>query len=151
MNKLDELINQLEAQVKNLNKANLDISKANVGWHIEHTLLTLNGITSTFAKSNPADYKWTFNFVKMIVFTTKKIPRGRAKSPELVVPKGENTVENLERHISKTREKMKELKTMSDDKFFKHPYFGNLKKQQTLKFLEIHTKHHLDIILDIVK
>jgi hypothetical protein len=151
MTKLDELVNQLEANIKHLDKSNPEVSKANVGWHIEHTLLTLNGITSTLAKSNPADYKWSFNFMRMIVFTTKKIPRGRGKSPDVVVPKNENTVENLEKHIAKTKEKMKELKALSADKFFKHPYFGNLKRKPTMQFLEIHTKHHLDIILDIVK
>jgi hypothetical protein len=151
MTKLDELVNQLEANIKHLDKSNPEVSKANVGWHIEHTLLTLNGITSTLAKSNPADYKWAFNFTRMIIFTTKKIPRGRAKSPDVVVPKNENTVDNLEKHIAKTKEKMKELKALSDDKFFKHPYFGNLKRKQTMQFLEIHTKHHLAIIHDILK
>jgi hypothetical protein len=39
---------------------------------------------------------------------------------------------------------------VSKDHFFEHPYFGKLKLKETIRFLEIHTTHHLSIIEDIV-
>jgi hypothetical protein len=102
-------------------------------------------------KLNSADYKWTINFTRLFVFTKGKIPRGRAKSPKVVQPK-ENILENdLRIHLSETKAKIKELAAISDDAFFNHPYFGNLKRKQAMRFLEIHTNHHLAIINDVVK
>ena len=57
---------------------------------------------------------------------------------------------NLQLHVNKTRETIKGLETVSKDHFFPHPYFGNLKKKETIRFLEIHTNHHLKIIRDII-
>ena len=81
----------------------------------------------------------------------KKIPRGKAKSPEVVLPKGIIDNNSLLTHISVTRNKINELKTLPKDRYFEHPFFGKLKLKQTINFLEIHTKHHLDIIEDIKK
>jgi hypothetical protein len=151
LNKLEILINQLEAKIPLYRQVMPEVSQGSVGWHVEHCLLTVNGILAALAKSNPADYKWTFNFTRLLVFTMGKIPRGRAKSPKVVQPK-ENILENdLRIHLSETKVKIKDLDAISDDAFFNHPYFGNLKRKQAMRFLEIHTNHHLEIINDIVK
>jgi hypothetical protein len=42
------------------------------------------------------------------------------------------------------------LETISKDRYFTHPFFGDLTLNQTINFLEIHTKHHLEIIEDII-
>jgi Protein of unknown function (DUF1569) len=151
MSKLDDLLNQLETKVLYHEILNQKTSKASIGWHIEHSLLTLNRITDFLIKSNPKDYKWKFNFVRIVVLKMKKIPRGRAKSPAVVQPKGNINNNSLLSHILETRNKIKELKILSKDRYFEHPFFGKLSLQQTINFLEIHTKHHLDIIDDIIK
>jgi len=150
MNKLDILLNQLENKIPHHEKLNQKASHASIGWHIEHSLLTLNGITDFLIKSNPNDYKWKFNFIRIVVLTMGKIPRGRAKSPEVVQPKVNIDKNSLLIHIIETRNKINELKTLSKDRYFEHPFFGKLKLQQTINFLEIHTKHHLEIIEDII-
>jgi hypothetical protein len=81
----------------------------------------------------------------------KKIPRGRAKSPEVVQPKGSVDENSLKTHLSKTRKKIKELEFLSNDKYFEHPFFGKIKMRQTINFLETHTKHHLEIFEDNTK
>ena len=58
MNNLDKLLNQLERKISFCETSNQDISQANVAWHIEHSLLTLNGITDFLIKSDTKDYKW---------------------------------------------------------------------------------------------
>jgi hypothetical protein len=150
MNKLDNLLYLLETNVSHYETLNQKVSEANVGWHIEHSLLSLNVVTNLLIKSNPNDYTWKFNFIRLVVLTMKKIPRGKAKSPEVVLPKGIIDKHSLLSHISLTRNKINELKTLSKDKYFEHPFFGKLKLKQTINFLEIHTKHHLEIIEDII-
>jgi hypothetical protein len=80
----------------------------------------------------------------------KKIPRGKAKAPKVVQPKANLDNEGLLNHLSLTRNKIKTLETLSKDKYFNHPFFGDLKLGQSINFLEIHTKHHLNIIEDII-
>ena len=149
MDKLLNYLNELETKISKQEKYNNDISKSNVGWHIEHILLTINIIIEEVKKSNPKNYKWRFKLPRILVFTMRKIPRGRAKSPEIVMPKKYDEL-TLTEHLSITKIKIKELEHISLDKYFNHPFFGNLKLPKTIKFLEIHTKHHLEIINDMI-
>ncbi len=149
MNKLNTLLDQLLAKVAHFDVENQQISQGKIGWHIEHSLLVISGITKVLAMSNPSEYKSKFNVAKFVVMTFNFIPRGRGKAPQTTQPKSEVTPENLSVHIAKTREKIKELDTMNGDLFFKHPMFGDLKLKEAVRFLEIHTKHHLKIINDI--
>ncbi len=151
MNNLQHLLNELEQHIIHVDAVNSTVSQASVGWHIEHTLLTLNGIMEALVNAKPEAYKPTFNFIRFIIFTTKKIPRGRGKSPEAVQPKNSISVETLTQHMLKTRAQIKTLETLDNRQFFAHPFFGHLKLTKTITFLDIHTKHHLSIIKDIIK
>ena len=68
-----------------------------------------------------------------------------------MVPKNEITETQLLSNIELTRKLILELKSVSNDHYFEHPYLGKLKKKDTIRFLEIHTNHHLKIIDDILK
>lgn len=144
-----ELINQLESRQSNLDLINQRISTSTVGWQIEHSLLTINKIIEALKKSDPKAYKWKFSFPRLVLFIMNKIPRGRAASPKIVQPKSIINQETLYNHFIQTKENIKLLDTLNKSSFFYHPYFGNLNLKQTLNFLEIHTKHHLQIIDDI--
>ncbi len=151
MEKLEKHIKHLENNILHHLQVNSSVSKGSVGWHIEHTLLTIDRVIDALKTSVAKDYKWKFNLIRIIILTTKKIPRGRAQSPEVVVPKGSITEETLKAHIDKSKEKIKELKLIDPKQYFRHPFFGNLRLKQTVKFLEIHTNHHLKIVNDILK
>ena len=150
MHKLLKYVKELESKIPNQEDYNPEISKSNVGWHIEHILLTNKMIIEAVEKSNPADYTWSFKLSRIVVFTMNKIPRGRAKAPKVVVPKTYDEQTLLE-HLKIVTLKIQGLENMSPDKYFEHPYFGNLRLNKTIKFLDIHTKHHLEIINDIMK
>jgi hypothetical protein len=150
MKKLQKYLAELETKIPNLEDYNPTVSKSNVGWHIEHILLTNKMIMEAVEKSNPANYSWSFKLSRIVVFTMNKIPRGRAKAPKVVVPKTYDEQTLLE-HLKIVTAKIQGLENMSSDKYFDHPYFGNLRLNKTIKFLEIHTKHHLEIINDIIK
>jgi hypothetical protein len=148
---LKRLLTQIEETIPHFEEINPSISNSNIGWHIEHSLMVFNGITDTLSSSNPNEYKWTFNFKRLVVFTRRKIPRGIAKAPKSVVPKMDYTKESLFAHVEKAKVKLEEIKQLDSKQFFNHPGFGNIRLKQTVRFLEIHTKHHLDIIHDIEK
>ena len=150
MNKLELLLQKLETKISVQNVLQTDVSASSIGWHIEHSLLAINKITEATKASDAANYKFIFKPLKYIVYLTGKMPRGRAKNPKVVEPDffDENT---LKVHLEKTKTTIKELENIDKNKFLKHPYFGNLKLKDTIKFLEIHTNHHLKIINDIQK
>ncbi len=152
MKKTEVLIRQLECKTLTQATTNTNVSAASVGWHIEHSLLVANGIISALKKSDPAQYKWQFNFPRFVVMTVlNKIPRGRGKAPESVRPKGDFTIESLKAKAEATIERLSELNGIDSNSNFKHPYFGQLNLKLAIQFIEIHTQHHLNIIDDILK
>jgi hypothetical protein len=147
---LEKLLNQLEENIANCATLNQVISNATIGWHIEHSLLTINGIIEVLKKVEPNNYKWKFNLIRIVILATKKIPRGKAKSPESVVPKGSASRDVLTSNIYATQQKIEELNSLHKNAYFEHPLFGKLNLRHAIKFLEIHTRHHLDIIEEIL-
>jgi hypothetical protein len=148
---LNQLINQLQQHTANAHITNSQVSHSSVSWHIHHCILVISGITNTLAASNPNDYAPKFSILKFMVLNFGKIPRGKGKSPEQVKPKAELTAEQLNEQIIKTLEKIKNLEALPANAHFKHPLFGSLNKQAAIRFLYVHTRHHLKIIEDIVK
>jgi len=51
MNKSNGQLNELETKISKQDILSQDISKSNVGWHIEHTLLTINNVIEEVKKS----------------------------------------------------------------------------------------------------
>ena len=150
MKKLQKYLAELETKIPNLEDYNPTVSKSNVGWHIEHSLLTIERIIEAVQKSNPDNYTWSFKLPRILIFTMNKMPRGRAKAPKVVVPNTYDKQSLLE-HLKTATLKIQELENISPDKYFDHPFFGNLKLNKAVKMLEIHTNHHLEIINDIIK
>jgi hypothetical protein len=56
----------------------------------------------------------------------------------------------LKDSIAKAKENIASLASAQKNHYFEHPYFGKLNLKPTIKFLKIHTKHHLKIINDIL-
>ena len=151
MNRLNSYIDRLEEYSLSQHKINPNISSSSVGWHIEHTLKVIIQIVAALEKSNANDYKWRFNVNRFLIWTINHIPRGKGKAPKTVIPEGEITIESLKQSIEKTRLAIIKIKQLHPNSYFKHPYFGDLKLHPTIKFLGLHTNHHLKIINDIIK
>lgn len=150
--KLLKAIDELESYVSKLNLSNEAVSKSTIGWQIAHSLKVIYGVTKTVAKSKPKDYKWQFNFTRIVIFTTGKIPRGKAKAPKAVRPEeAKITKEELLGFIEKSKKAIQTALDADPKAFVEHPFFGLLKRDKAIRFLEIHTEHHLKIIRDIAK
>jgi hypothetical protein len=151
MQKLDKLIQELEANIANFETVNLAVSKASIGWHIDHCLIILSRVISALEKSNPDDYKPKFNWKRVLVFATNTVSRGKIKAPSVALPEGEITEALLKQHLEKVKAKILKIETFHKNSFFPHPFLNDLNVKQTQKFLVLHTTHHLKIIRDILK
>lgn len=150
MKNIAELIHQLESRISEHALHNPDISNGSVGWHIEHSLLTLNIIIEALKKSEPSNFNSKFDFRRLIVLTVGKIPRGKIKAPKLVQPSTVIDPPALLQHLLLTKENLKALDSLSKGHFFSHPFLGDFRLKQAVKFLCVHTNHHLSIINDII-
>jgi hypothetical protein len=150
MKELHLLINTLEEKTPMMQKENAQISTAHVGWHIQHSLLVINNVIKGLKQSDPKTYQWKFNLNKTLIFTLGKIPRGKGKAPKGVQPLEEITQSLLLESIAKAKVNIASLSNVHKNQYFLHPYFGHLNVKPTIKFLKIHTKHHLKIINDIL-
>lgn len=151
MDKLSALIKELESRIPYSDKLNISISQVSVGWHIQHAILTSLQIIKALENSNPQNYKWKFSLSRMVVFSLNKIPRGKGKAPKSVQPSGVFDAVNILNDIQLLKEKVKLLSQLKANHYFEHPYFGSLNLKATIKMLQIHTKHHISIIYDIIK
>ena len=145
------ILNEFERHIEKHENLNPKISNVSVGWHIEHTLLATIGIIDALNNSLPTNYKRKFNFNKFLVYSINKIPRGRGKAPKSVIPEGNISKEKLLNKLHFTKSKIDELKHLSINHYFNHPYFGQLNLKETIKFLDIHANHHFKIINEILK
>ena len=150
MKNLEKLIYNLESKIEFAQKINAEVSKSNVAWQIDHSLKVINGIIYTLKNSNPEDYKWTFNLKRLVIFTTNKIPRGKGKAPKSVQSYEPVSEQQLFEQIEISKKLLQDLKNLDKKNNFKHPYFNVLNLKQSIKFLNIHTNHHIKIIDDIL-
>ena len=151
MKSLTALIIELENKIPFIERKNIPVSQASVGWHLEHSLLALVKMICAVENSAPADYKKDFNIKLLLVLAAGKIPRGKAKAPEAVKPGGVTSEEALKPLIEKAKQKAKSLEKLSSSNFFTHPFFGDLKLNKARKIIRIHTNHHIKIINDIIR
>jgi hypothetical protein len=150
MNTIDSLLTVLASKFDDYNRMNTVVSKSSVGWHLEHSLKTIDQIITACKKSDPSTYQWKFKLNRFLILDVlQKIPRGKAKAPKVVQPEGAISKESLQMHLDKVYQNLQNWEALPENCYFFHPYFGNLNKKATEKFLALHANHHLKIIEDI--
>lgn len=151
MEELKAQLTELENKIQNQEMINPLISKSSVGWHIEHGLLVMNLTIDSIQKSNPDDYKKAFNFNRFMVFVMNKIPKGKVRAPKAVQPKEDYTADSLKIHLKNSKLNLEKLNSLSPNAYFDHPFMGHLKLKSTIRFIKLHTQHHLNIIKEITE
>jgi hypothetical protein len=148
---LKKQLSKLESYTPLIHKENSKVSKAKVGWQLDHALKVFNAVSEWTENSNPKEYKPNFNLWRSILFPLCYIPRGKARAPKKVSPPDIITNDDLLNQFQQAHRHLEVLERLSKTSYFNHHMFGLLTKQQTLRFLEMHTKHHLKIVKDILK
>lgn len=147
----------LAKHIENLNQninfhdiSNPIVSTSTIAWQIDHSLKVIIGVIATLKKTKPEKYKPSFNYKRSIVLLIGKIPRGKANAPESVRNYEKIEIEDLKSQIEIAKNSILELENLNPKNHFIHPFFGILNLKQTIRFLNIHTYHHIKIINDIL-
>ena len=127
------------------------VSAKGIYWHVDHCARILEGVPEMMRQSQPEDYRPKSSLMKFVVMKFGWIPRGKGKSPKHVLP-DENMLgkEEIARRLDHAFHQVNTMRDLNDDDFMRHPLFGSLKKTEAIKFLKIHTNHHIKIMRDIV-
>lgn len=151
MENIKSQLQKIESLLPQIDKENSQVSKASVGWHLEHSLLILNGSLKGLTMTNPDNYNPKFSIKKFIFLNFGLIPRGKIKSPKQFIPLEIPTKESLEKLLNLAKERLEAVKNLPLKSYITHPFLGDLDKNTTLRFLGLHTNHHLKIIDNILK
>ena len=148
---LVSLVKKLENYIDRKDVRKATVSKSDVAWQIDHSLKVINLVSESLFKSDPNSYQSGFKIWRFILFNLNYIPRGRAKSPKIVRPPDNITTDTLTNQVSDAFENIERLTTADEKAHFTHFVFGVLNRKRTIRFLHLHTNHHLKIIRDIIK
>lgn len=147
---LENQLKEVEIYIIHRDHINKKVSKVDVAWHLDHILKVINNVSTTLEKSDPNTYKGNFNFTRFMSFTFNYIPRGKIEAVASVRPPENIETKDIKEQLLIARQNIVSLKDLHKNSNFKHPVFNVLNRNQSERFLEVHTKHHLKIIKDIL-
>jgi hypothetical protein len=143
--------NFIKNSLIHIDKRNSKVSKASLGWHLDHSLKVINNVLVSLKESNSENFVPHFSFKRNLILMLGVFPRGKVKSPKRVLPPEIIEKEEIENQLNQVIKKLESINIIEKEQFFTHPIFKDLNKKQTIRFLQIHTNHHLKIIKDILK
>ena len=148
---LDKRLALLESHISYFETKNLKVSKATIGWQIDHSLKVINAVVKTMQNSDPTLYEDNFSFLGKLLLKLNYFPRGKAKAPKYVKPPEVILEEDIITQLATAKENIKAISNLDKNAYFKHPLFGNVNKARVFRFLNAHTNHHLKIVKSILK
>jgi hypothetical protein len=151
MKNIENQLQKIESLLSKIDITNARVSKASVGWHLEHLLLILNSSLKGLTMTDPADYKPAASLKKFVFLKFGLIPRGKIKAPKQFFPLEIPTRESITKLINLARKRLEAIRELPEKSFITHPFLGDFDKKTTLRFLWLHSNHHLKITDDILK
>ncbi len=126
------------------------VSEWSIGMHVHHCCLAMIGICQSLTASTPPTPRSRFSLVTTLVFLSGRIPRGRGRSPDVVLPRRDVSPAELWTLLDRSERILTEGHELDPKTWFRHFAFGVLDRDKTLRLIHIHNRHHLRIISDIV-
>ena len=126
------------------------ISEWSVGMHVHHCCLAMIGICQALIASTPPTPRAKLSLLRIVVFSSGRIPRGRGRAPDGVRPSRDVSLEELRTLLDESERMLTDARGVDRKCWFRHFVFGFLDRDKTLRFIHIHNRHHLKIISDIV-
>lgn len=151
MDKIENQLQKIESLLSKIDVTNDSVSKASVGWHLEHLLLILNSSLKGLTLTDPKDYKPHSSLKKFVFLNFGLIPRGKIRAPKQFFPLEIPTQDSILKLINLAKERLEAIKNLPEKSFITHPFLGDFDRKTTLRFLWLHSNHHLKIVDDILR
>ena len=126
------------------------VSKWSIGMHVHHCCLVIVGISRSLAASKPPPPRVRRSLLASFLLRIGRIPRGRAKTAEAALPRGDVSPPELLELLEKSEQLLAEVDRLGPQCWFKHFAFGVLDRDEAVHFIRMHNRHHLRIISDIL-
>lgn len=149
--KLNTYIKRLESYIPQYEFSNPKVSKATMAWQIDHSLKVINNVCSALQSSDPETFENNMSFLGKFLLLFGKFPRGKAKAPKHVLPPENITKDDLISQVKTAKQNIETINILPKNAYFKHPMFGHINTKRVVRFLEVHTNHHLKIVDDMLK
>jgi hypothetical protein len=147
--KLEKQIDEIEQHLSQPSVIAENVSKVDTLWHLQHSVTVIKMVLGALKNSDPADFKPKFGLPKFVIMNSGYIPRGKGKAPKRVQTDEVKTAEQIQEELNESKQVLSNILSSNKKLCFKHPVFSWLNQKDTIKFLTIHTHHHLKIVRDI--
>ncbi|NNE43457.1 MAG: hypothetical protein HKN12_04560 [Gemmatimonadetes bacterium] len=126
-----------------------EISAATVGWHVHHLCLSMTGISKALLKCTTPPEEPMLESTRSLL-DGGTIPRGAAETPDVARPRTEATAAELAAMLDESERLLGLAAETAPDTWFRHVVLGPLRRDDALRFAEVHNRHHLEIIQDLL-
>lgn len=147
---LAEITALLAQDESSLAAARPEISGWSVAEQIDHVIKVITSVLKRIA-DDPAPLDKGINMLGRVILLAGWIPRGKGRSPKNVFAERAARADLLAA-LNRIREQIDALTSAQiarREPTVPHPFFGGLTSEQALRFIVIHTVHHLKIIREI--
>ena len=127
------------------------VSEWSIGMHVHHCCLVMTAVCQSLIASTPPPPRSRFSLVTALVFSSGRIPRGRGRSPDEVLPRQDVSSVELGTLLDQSERILTEVHDLDPKAWFRHFVFGVLDRDKTVRLILIHNRHHSRIISDILK
>ena len=127
------------------------VSEWSIGMHVHHCCLVMIAVCQSLIASTPPPPRSRFSLVTALVFSSGRIPRGRGRSPDEVLPRQDVSAAELGTLLDQSERILTEVHDLDPKAWFRHFVFGVLDRDKTVRLILIHNRHHSRIISDILK
>jgi hypothetical protein len=137
-----------------------DVSGWSVFEQVQHVLIAnkwaLSAVVAMLLGQGDYAESGRKNLLGTVLLALGWIPRGRAQAPATARPNPDVEIAELSSSLQKQRGYLERItdrrgELASLKKRFQHPVLGDFSAEDGIRFVRVHTRHHLTIVDDILK
>ena len=126
------------------------VSAWSVGEQIHHAALVARAISERLDRSGQPAPRTLRSLLGQVVLWRNGFPRGRAKAPSAVLPASGLSADRLNAAIDQAGEALVAASALPSEAWVRHFILGIYRRDDALRFVAVHTRHHLAIARDII-